>query len=302
MPTFDQLITRVRRELRGFTLDQASMCTLAQDMLASDETFMVDLDDVNEVSRGLVEIDDELILVKGYDAQTGLVDVLGGLNGRGAEDTAPAAHTADAIITMAPTFPRQAIKDAVNDSIVNLYPTLVVLATTEFDFVAARVEYPMPADAEDVWTVVGRWVGPEIVSGAMPNWRFSTHPNTADFPTGRSIQLWTGITPGQTVKVVYTKRPALLSANADDFATTTGYPDRVADLVVWDAARRLLPSVMSARLQQTSVESTERSQLVSASDVARTVQTYAQMYGERLQQERERQFQENPNFQTFQGS
>lgn len=302
MPSFDQLITRVRRELRGFTLDQASMCTLAQDMLASDETFTADLADINEISRGIVEIDDELILVKSFDSTTGLVTVMGGLNGRGVEDTTPAAHTADAIITMAPTFPRQAIKDAINDSITNLYPTLVVFGTTEFDFAAARVEYPMPANAEDVWTVVGRWVGPEIVSGAMPNWRFSTHPNTTDFPTGRSIQLWTGITPGQTVKVVYTKRPALLSSNTDDFATVTGYPDRVADLVVWDAARRLLPSVMSARLQQTSVESTERSQLVSTGDVARAVQTYSAMYGERLQQEQERQYAENPNFQTFQGS
>lgn len=302
MPTFDQLVTRVRRELRGFTLDQASMCTLDQDMLASDTTFTADLTDIAEMSRGLVEIDDELILVKSFDSTTGVVTVLGGLNGRGAEDTTAASHTADAIITMSPTFPRQAIKDAITDSITNLYPTLVVFGTTEFDFVAARVEYPMPADAEDVWTVVGRWVGPEIVSGAMPNWRFSTHPNTTDFPTGRSIQLWTGITPGQTVKVVYTKRPALLSSNSDDFATVTGYPDRVADLVVWDAARRLLPSVMSARLQQTSVESTERSQLVSTGDVARAVQTYSAMYGERLQQERERQYAENPNYQTFQGS
>jgi hypothetical protein len=302
MPTYDQLVTRVRRELRGFTLDQASVCTLDQDMLASDTTFTADTADISEVSRGLVEIDDELILVKSFDSQTGVVTVLGGLNGRGAEDTTAASHTAEAIITMAPTFPRKVIKDAINDSITNLYPSLVVLDTTDFAYTAAQVEYAMPAEAEDVWSVVGRWVGPELVSGAMPNWRFSTHPNATDFPTGRSIQLWTGITPGQNVRVVYSKRPALLVNNADDFATTTGYPDRVADLVVWDAARRLLPSVMSARLQQTSVESTERSQLVGTGDVQRAVQTYSAMYGERLQTERERQFQENPNFQTFQGS
>jgi len=302
MPTYDQLVTRVRRELRGFTLDQASMATLALDMLAGDTTFNVDTDDVEEMSRGLVEIDDELILVKRFDTQTGLVTVLGGLNGRGVENTTAAAHSADAIITMSPTFPRKAIKDSINDAITNLYPSLVVLATTDFPFVAAQVEYAMPADAEDVWTVVGRWVGPERVSGAMPSWRFSTHPNASDFPTGRSIQLWTGITPGQNVRVVYVKRPAPLSANSDDFAATTGYPDSVADLVVWDAARRLLPSVMSARLQQTSVESTERSQLVGTGDVARAVQTYSAMYAERLQTERERQFAENPNYQTFQGS
>jgi hypothetical protein len=59
---------------------------------------------------------------------------------------------------------------------------------------------------------------------------------------------------------------------------------------------------MSARLQQASVESTERSQLVGTGDVARAVQTYSAMYAERLQTERERQFAENANYQTFQGS
>jgi hypothetical protein len=302
MPTFEQLVNRVRRELRGFTLDQASMSTLAQDMLASDTTFTVDLDDVAEISRGLVEIDDELILVKSYDASTGLVTVMGGTNGRGVEDTTAASHTAEAIITAAPTFPRKVIKDAINDAIQGLYPSLVVFDTTDFAFTAVQVEYPLPAEVKDVWTVVGRQVGPEKVSGAMPNWRFNPEAYTTDFPTGKSIQLWTGLTPGQNVRVTYTKAPGTLSADADDFATATGYPDRVADLVIWDAAKRLLPSVLSARLQQTSVESTERAQLVSTRDVASAVSTYAALYAERLQQERDRMYQENPIYQTFQGS
>ncbi|MGA4942136.1 hypothetical protein [Streptomyces cinereoruber] len=302
MPTFDQLVTRVRRELRGYTLDQASMTVLSADMLAADTSFTVDLDDVTEVSRGLVEIDDELILVKQYDAQTGVVTVMGGTVGRGAEDTTAATHVAGALVTSSPTFPRSAIKGAINDSIRGLYPNLVVFDTVDFPYVAAQTEYPLPADVKDVWTVVGRWVGPEKVSGAMSNWRFNAEAYTADFPTGKSIQLWTGITPGQNVRVLYTREPSALSANSDDFATVTGYPERVADLVVWDTAKRLLPSLMSARLQQTSVESTERAQLVSTRDISNAVQTYAALYAERLQQERDRMYQENPTFQTFQGS
>jgi hypothetical protein len=302
MPTYDQLVTRVRRELRGFTLDQASMTTLAADMLAADTTFTADQTDIAEMSRGLVEIDDELILVKEYDATTGVVTVLGGVNGRGAEDTTAATHTAGALITASPTFPRKVIKDALNDAILTLYPSLPVFATLDFPFAAAQVEYPLPADVKDVWSVVGRVTGPELVSHAMPNWRFNSTAYTSDFPTGKSLQLWTGITPGQNVRVLYTKAPSPLVASSDDFETVTGYPDRVADLVIWDAAKRLLPSVMSARLQQTSVESTERAQLVSTRDISNAVQTYAALYAEGIQRERDRMYQENPNFQTFQGS
>ncbi|MFC8490713.1 hypothetical protein ACFUJU_07885 [Streptomyces sp. NPDC057235] len=299
--TLDQLISRVRRELRGYTLDQASMTVLAADMLAADSTFMVELDDITEISRGLVEIDDELILVKSYDSQTGVVSVMGGTAGRGAEDTTAATHVNGALVTSSPTFPRSVIKSAITDSIRALYPSLVVFDIVDFPYVAAQTEYPLPADVKDIWTIVGRWVGPEKVSGAMSNWRFNSEAYTADFPTGKSVQLWSGITPGQNVRVLYTREPSVLTANSDEF-TTTGYPERVADLVVWDTAKRLLPSLMSARLQQTSVESTERAQLVGTSDVNRAVQVYAALYAERLQQERDRMYQEVPTYQTFQGS
>jgi hypothetical protein len=183
-----------------------------------------------------------------------------------------------------------------------LYPALEIFASTDFAYNAAQVEYPLPAEARGVWYVVGRWVGPERVSAPMPNWRYNPQAYTTDFPTGKSIQLFDGVTPGQNVRVVYTKPPATLSAGADDFEAITGYPERVADLVVWDACKRLLPGVLSARLQQTSVESMERSQLVSTRDIQQAVQTYAALYAEGLQRERDRQFAETPNYATFQGS
>lgn len=302
MPTFDQLVTRVKRELRGFTLDQDSVSELSAPMGAGDTTFSCDTATVQRLSRGLVEIDDELILVKGYDVTSGVVSVMGSANGRGAEGTTAAAHSSGALVISSPVFPRQVIKDALNDAIKGLYPSLVVFGTTDFAYNAAQVEYSLPAAAVDVWYVVGRWVGPEKVSAPMPNWRFNSKAYTTDFPTGKSIQLFDGVTPGQNVRVVYTKEPSVLSSGSDDFATVTGYAGTVADLVIWDACKRLLPSVLSARLQQTAVEASERAQLVSTRDISAAVQTYAALYAEGLQRERDRQFTETPNFATFQGS
>lgn len=302
MPTFDQLTLRVRAQLKGFSLDQESVSELSASMNASDTTFTCDAGSVTNLSRGLNEIDDELILVKAYDATSGVVSVLGLANGRGAEGTTAASHSSHAIVRSNPAFPRQRIKDAINDAITALYPSLVVFGTTDFAFNAAQVEYSLPSEVKDVWYVTGRWVGPEKVSGAMPDWRFNPKAYLTDFPTGKSIQLFNAVTPGQNIRVVYAKAPSTLSAGTDDFASVTGYADRIADLVVWDACKRLLPGVLSARLQQTSVESTERAPLVSARDIATAVQTFAALYAERLAQERDLQFNEVPNYAHFQGS
>ncbi|MFJ2176398.1 hypothetical protein ACIOHE_26345 [Streptomyces sp. NPDC087851] len=301
MPTFDQLVSRVKAELQGFALDQASVSELAAQMAGGDTVFTCDASTVGNLSRGMVEVDDELILVKAFDAASGSVSVMGGANGRGYQNTVAAAHDAGALVTSAPAFPRSRVRDELNNALKALYPSLVVLETTDFPFSAAQVEYPLPAETADVWYVTGRWVGPERVSAPMPNWRYNPKAYPSDFPTGKSIQLFDGVTPGQNVRVVYVRPPAALVNGSDDF-TVSGYPERVADLIVWDACRRLLPSMLSARLQQQAVEATERAALVSSRDIATAVQLYAGMHAEGLAAERALQFTEAPNYATFQGS
>lgn len=301
MTTLDQLVVKVQQNLMGFTLNQLSVSELSAPMSASATTFTCDTGSVTNLSRGLVEIDDELILVKAYDDTSGVASVMGLTNGRGAQGTTAASHSVNALVTSNPPFPRARIKEAINRAIEALYPDLVVFAITDFAYNAVQVEYSLPAATDQVWYVVGRWVGPEKVSGPMPNWRYNPKAYSSDFPTGKSIQLFDAIVPGQNVRVVYSKPPAMLSAGSDDF-TLTGYDDRIHDLVVWDACKRLLPAVLAARLQQQAVEATERAELVSARDITAAVQMYASMYAERLERERNRQFDETPNYATFQGS
>lgn len=60
--TFDQIITRVRQQILGYTRDQVPTSSLSEAMDADDTTFTVDTETVTAVSRGLVEIGDELLL------------------------------------------------------------------------------------------------------------------------------------------------------------------------------------------------------------------------------------------------
>ncbi|MFF5471052.1 hypothetical protein [Streptomyces achromogenes] len=301
MTTFDQLVRQVRQQLLGFTLSQESVSELAAPMTAADTSFACDPSTVTSLSRGLVEIDDELILVKGWDGTSGVVNVMGSANGRGYEGTVAASHAAHALVTSAPAYPKARIKEAINQSIVTLYPELVVFAETELTKVAPVLEYGLPADCADVWYVTGQSIGPSKVAQPLPDWRYNPKARTANFPTGKSIQVLSPVTPGQAIKVVYAKTPSTLVNSSDDF-TTTGYPERYVDLVVYGTCMRLLPALESARLQQQAVEATERAPLVPPQSASRAMAMYAQLYQQRLQEEREQLYADVPNYAYFQGS
>jgi hypothetical protein len=299
MTTFDGLLARIRQQAAGFTKDQAAYAELAADMLDTDVTFTVTPDTEQSISRGLLEIDDELLLVKKFDASTNTVSMMAGLNGRGAEGTVAAMHAAGSLITADPKFPRARIKEAVNDVLQSLYPQLCVFATTEITNISVVFEYGMPADALDVWAVSDSLVGPTKVWMQGLNYRFNPTADTTAFPTGKSIQLFDAVTPGQPMLIKYTKAPQPLANGSDDFAAVTGLPERCVDMVVWGACARLLPAYDAARLQQTSIESTERAPLVPPSSAVKTAQYFMAMYQQRLEEERMRMFADNPQTTSY---
>lgn len=301
MTTFDGLLARIRQQATGYTKDQSSYAALAVDMLATDTQFTVDTDSVNNISRGLIEVDDELLLVKKYDAPSGVAQIMAGLNGRGAEGTVAAAHAAHSLMTADPKFPRARMKEACNDVLQALYPSLVVFSTTSITNISVVYEYGMPAAALDVWAVSDQTIGPSQVWMQGLNYRFNPTADTTAFPTGKSIQLFDGVTPGRSMLVKYVKAPSPLVNGADDFATVTGLPERCVDLVVWGACARLLPAYEAARLQQTSVETTERAALVPPASAINTAKYYMAMYQTRLAEERARMFADNPQT-TFYGA
>jgi hypothetical protein len=302
--SFDGLVQRCRQLLMGFTKTQESMSELAANMGATDTTFTVDATTVTNIGRGLVEIDDELILVKAFDSTSGTVTVMGLTNGRGREGTVAASHSAHALVTQSPVFPRARIKEAINDTIRGLYPDLPVFGSTEITKLAPVFEYPLPAEAADVWYVTGQLVGPTKIWQPLPNWRFNPQADTTtgDFPDGKSIQIFDFVTPGRAMKVVYTKEPTVLTNNSDDFAGTTGYPERCVDMVTYGAVGRLLGSYEPARLQQTVIETVNRAQMVPAGASLKAAQYFLALYSQRLEEEKSRLWTEQPFYQTFQGS
>lgn len=300
MTTFDQLVGRVKRQLLGYALSQESVSELTEAMAADDTTFTVDAGDVQHLGRGLVEVDDELILVRSFDANSGTVTVMGGTRGRGYQETTAAAHDSGSLVTTSPAYPRQAVKDAINDCIRGMYPDLPILDSTEITRISVVYQYELPAETQGIRSVTGELLGPTKVWRPMPNYRFVPDANTADFPTGKAIQLLDEIVPGQKYRIVYEKQPSALVSGLDEF-TATGYPERAVDVVVWGACARLAPAYESGRLQQRAVEANERSRIVGKESALQTAAYYQALYEQALQREQDRLFTEHPTFQTFQG-
>lgn len=305
--TFDQIASRVKQQLLGYTRDQASITYITSPMTATDTTFMVDPDTVTNISKGLVEINDELLLVKKYDRSTGTVTVMAGLNGRGVEGTTAASHTTNSIVTDDPMYPLTRVKEAINDTIQGLYPDLWVFGDFEFTKIAARYEYPVPTEVEDVYKVTVNTIGPSAVWFPLSSWRFNPDASTTagqvkptPTPTGKTIQIMRDfIVPGRAIRVEYIKKPNTMTLGTDDFTTTTGFPDRYIDLVTYGACWRLLPAYESARLQQQAIEATERAPLVPTGAGANASKYYMALYQQRLAEERTRLQRLFDSYQTF---
>ncbi len=307
MVTFNDIVSRVKQQLLGYSRDQASISYLTAPMGVLDTQFTVDMDTVKNISRGLVEINDELMLVKSRDPSSGTVTLMAGINGRGAESTTIGTHDINSIVTSDPRYPRQRIKEAINDTINGVFPDLWVFGEYEFPWIASRYEYPVPADVEFIHKVETNTIGPSGIWFPNTSYRFDPKASTTPgqtkptpTPTGKTIQVLRDyITPGRNVRITYAKKPGNLTDLTDDFETATGFPDRYIDLIVYGACWRLIPAYESARLQQTAIEATERADLVPTGSASKASQYYLGLYQRRLEEERDRLFRLYPNYQTY---
>lgn len=307
--TFNDIVQRVKQQLLGYTRDQASITYLTQPMTDTDMTFTVDPDTVTAISRGLVEIGDEMLLVKNYDRVSGVVTVFGVPGtGRGVEATVATPHSVGDIVTSDPRYPKQRIREAINDTILGMYPSVWVFGEYEFPWQAARYEYPLPMDVEQVYKVTTNTIGPSGVWFPNSSWRFNPQASTTPgqvkptpTPTGKSLQIMRDyIVPGRNARVIYTKSP-IPFVEADDELVSTGFPERYVDMIVYGACFRLLPSYDAGRLQQQSIESTERAPLVPPGSANNASQYYLGLYQRRLNEERDRLFELYENYITFNG-
>jgi hypothetical protein len=281
MTTFNDLIEEVSLNLEGFTLRQERSTYLTA--AASSSTLELSLASGENIGKGIVEIDDELIHVNSIDRTSNVASV--SPYGRGYRGSVAASHTINTRVTVAPSFPRLSIKRAINDTIRAIYPSVYGVASTTFSYSAAKTTYSLPVEAETVLAVSWDSIGPSGEWFPIRRWRQDPTANTGEYATGNAISIYDTIIPGRTINVLYSKTPTPLSSGSDVFTTTTGLEESSRDLIVYGASYRMASFVDPGRLTFTSPEADANDTTRPFGTGTSTAKYLLALYQQRLQEE-----------------
>jgi hypothetical protein len=244
MSTFAQLADRVEAVLHGYTENTEPASWLVSNATSTATTMSVY--DASVIGRGYVQIDDEIVFVNSTDNVANTLNIAPW--GRAQRGTTAATHDQNAKVTMAPLFPRQEIKNAINNTIDAMYPMVFAIGTYDFDYVAAQYSYEIPAAVQNVLSVTYSIVGPTKEWFPARGWQLDRTADSDAFATTKSLSIYSGIIPGQTIHVVYSKRPTLLTSDNQEYETVTGFPSYSEDVVVYGAAFRMISFLDPSRL------------------------------------------------------
>ena len=278
MTAFIDVINETQLALTGYTGRQDQATFLPFVMGATDLSFVVN--DGTVLTRGMVEIDDELIWVDSFDRTSNTATIPS--YGRGFRDTVAVPHTAGSRVTIAPSFPRSVIRRNLNLAIDGVYPDLFGTYYTTFTFQAAVTTYTLPQEAIDVIGISWQTIGPSKEWLPIRHYRVDRMANPLTWNSGKTVSIREGIIPGRTVMVTYTKKPTTLVYDQDDFASVTGLPDSAREVIILGAAYRSSMYLDFGRLPASSAEADglrANDPIGSAGNVSRLIQ---QMYQQRL--------------------
>ena len=283
--TADQLITETIGYLQSWSLDSEQMTTLAADLQITDlaGTVTATRGVATGISPGILEIDQELLYCD-TTTQVGAFTITPW--GRGYLNTVAAFHPAGSKVISQPTFPRAKVLDSLNEVMQRVFPDIFAVKIFEDTTKAVQVTYDLPDDAQ--WVLDARWQTPggRLYWQGIRRWRISSGGGTQFGDTGITVDVADRMAPGRPIEFRYAAKPQSLVNTTDDFETTTGLPSSLRDVVCLGAAAALTTSQELSRLEVSSVEQQNRSQLVAPSAALTSSGFLEKRFQTRLAEER----------------
>lgn len=279
--TYANLVDEILFNMSGYTLRQDRTTHITEDI--SSTAVSIKFANSAQISKGTVEIDDELIWLDDYDRISSTANVPP--YGRGYQGTVKALHTAGSKAVISPTFPRSSIKKAINDTIDAVFPSLFGVGTHTFSYNGVTTAYALPAEAQTVLYVSYQTTGPTKEWLPVKGWKQDPLANVGSFSSGNTVSIYDGIPAGRTVQVFYSKKPSTLSNPADVFETVTGLPSSCKDVIVYGASSRLMSFIDPGRLNYSSAEADQADTKVQYGSGASTSRFIQNLYLTRLSEE-----------------
>ena len=291
--TLTDLINEVQLNLSGYTFNQDRAThlrsTVTTTVSSSASPTILDLGSTDNVGKGVIEIDEELMWIDSFDRISNTATISPW--GRGYLGTTATTHAQDAKVTISPTFPRYVIKKAINDTIRAIGSSIFAAKVTTFTFNAAKTTYDFnDLDIQNILTIMWQSVGPSEEWIPVRRWSWDSVADATAFgANAQTVTIGDYITPGRTVKIIYATDPEAFTTNAQDFSTQTGLPESCKDEIILGSAYRLLTYLDPARAAQVSPQADETdTKRPYGSSQSATKQLYA-LYTQRLNEETQRQ-------------
>jgi hypothetical protein len=280
--TLTNLIDEILMNLAGYTYQQDRSTYLTAGITASSS--QLPLASSENVGKGIVEIGDELLWVDNFNRLANTADIPP--YGRGYLGTAAAVAAIYSKVTISPTFPRFAIKRAINDTIIAIGGQLPVIKKTTLVSNAVVNTYSLGVStAKSILSLTYEEIGPSKEWRNIRTWRFDANANSAAFGGFQTVTIKDAIQPGRTIQVVYLSKPTQLNASTDVFETVTGYAESVKDVIIYGAIYRLLAFLDPAKAAMVSPQADETdSKRPFGSSGSTTKQIYA-LFQQRLNEE-----------------
>jgi hypothetical protein len=247
MTTFGDLITQTQQMLRSYVRSQELSTWLTFDV--TDDALTFSVHDPKLLSRGLVEIDSELVLCEDVDKDSG--NFTTPPFGRGMEGSKARAHKQGTRVSVNPMYPRSAVGNALNQTLMGVGNQLFGLDRVTFPASPTRVSYELPAETQHVLSVswlLRRTASKDVVFAN--DWVFD---HSAGWPSGKGLLLYEWPLPGDPITVTTGVPP--LALEEDQLFTESLLPESAIDVVVLGAASRLIVSAGAEMIAATSVGS-----------------------------------------------
>jgi len=278
MPSFSDLVDETLIALSGYTQrqDQATYLTVA--MTDSQTTLVVS--DASTLSRGLIEVGDELMWVDSFDRATSTATLAP--YGRGFRGTQKTPHSIGDRVTVSPSFPRDIIRKQINNSVSGVFPSLFGVFYTTFTFVSSQNTYELPSEVDDILQVNWQTTGPSQEWLPVRQYGVNKNAYVGTFNTGKTISIYDGIVPGRTVHVVYSRSPQEMLLTSDDFEDVTKLPSYAKEPVILGAAYRMASFMDVGRLPSQAAEVDQIDQQSPVGSGGTVTRALFQLYQQRL--------------------
>jgi len=296
---------RIETLLHGYTMNTESTTWLTAAASTSDTSISVN--DSSVVSRGFVQVGDELMYVNSTNNIDNVLTLAPW--GRGQRGSVAVAHDNLSKVIAAPVFPRYEIKKAINDTINSVYPQIFAIGQYQFNYIAARTTYDIPDEVQNILTVTHSVIGPSKEWLPVRAWQIDRTANPTAFGDGtnfgHSLSVYSPIVPGRPVNVAFAKRPSLFDISqppsvTQEMSTVTGLPSYSEDVLVYGAAFRMVSFLDPARLGPLSAEADVLDNQRGASSGANAARFLFNVYNTRLNEVAEnmrRQFPVRSHYQ-----